>query len=103
MDEPQELGLLDAGCEFRLEAAWRGSALSAPWKPKEPLLPKPAVGSTRVVVCPGSLSAIFYFSRIRELGASELNKAPLEEHNRPHKSCSGLAALVTGSETTLME
>lgn len=66
-------------------------------------VPRPCCRAAQAVVCPGSLLAIFYFSRIEELGASELNKALLEEHNRPHKSCSGLAALVTGSETTLME
>lgn len=77
--------------------------LCAPGNPKNCCSETLLLGSTSRVVCPGSLLAIFYFSRIEELGASELNKALLEEHNRPHKSCSGLAALVTGSETTLME
>lgn len=50
-----------------------------------------------------ALFVMLYFARIEAFGAPELNKALLEERNKPHKSCAGLAALVTGSETTLME
>lgn len=91
--------------EFRLEAGleelggsrWHGN-------PRTCSLGAPALGTANPGIASRSPSQSFFtLARIQGLAGSELDKALLEEHNGPHQSRAGLAALVTESETTLME